>query len=116
MSYFAIWHRFGRITDQPGVTRLLLAEALESKESLERVRNAIPDASIVICRLTASQQIAESRVRDREPGMLQEKFVARVGELDRILRKAALEDFCLHNDHASVTAVAHELLRRAGWI
>ena len=99
-----------------GVTRLLLAEALESAPDVERVRRAIPGAAMVVCRLTTSQQTAESRVRVREPGMLQEKFVARVAELEDILHQAALEDFVLQNDHASVTAVAHELLLRAGWL
>jgi hypothetical protein len=99
-----------------GVTRLLLAEALESAEDLQRVRTAIPDAAIVVCRLTTRKETAESRVRAREPGMLQEQFVARVAELDKILREAALEDFTLENDHASVTQVAHEMLVRAGWL
>ena len=99
-----------------GVTRLLLAEALESATDVECVRRAIPDSAMVVCRLTTSQQTAESRVRTREPGMLQEKLVARVAELENILRQAALEDFVLQNDHASVTAVAHELLLRAGWL
>jgi gluconate kinase len=99
-----------------GVTRLLLAEALESASDLERIRGAIPNAEIVVCRLTASRDTAESRVRAREPGMLQAKFVARVAELDNSLREVALEDFVLQNDHASVTEVAHELLARAGWL
>ena len=100
---------------QAGVTRLLLAEAVESHEVLNRIRAAIPDADIIICRLLASMTTAVQRVRTREPGMFQEKFVARVAELEKILADAHLEHFSISNDDASVTNVAREILIRAGW-
>jgi adenylylsulfate kinase len=99
-----------------GVTRLLLAEALETAADLERTRNAIGEVEIVVCRLTASEETAKQRVRTREPGMLQETFVTRVADLGRILDLAALENFSIQNDNASVTDVARELLLRAGWL
>jgi hypothetical protein len=99
-----------------GVTRLLVAEALESTLDLERIRNAIGAAEIVVCRLSTRQEIARQRVRTREPGMLQERFVRRVAELDGILDVAGLEDFSIQNDHTSVSDVARELLMRAGWL
>jgi len=99
-----------------GVTRLLLAEALESAADLERTRSAIGGAEIIVCRLIASQETARKRVRTREPGMLQENFVRRVADLDRILDVAGLENFSIQNDDASITDVARELLMRAGWL
>jgi len=99
-----------------GVTRLLLAEAIENRADLDRIREAVPDAQIVICRLAVETAIAEERVRTREPGMFQEKFVARVGELEKILDDSQIEDFSIHNDNTSVTKVAHEMLTRAGWL
>ena len=59
---------------------------------------------------------AKERVSNREPGMFQAKFVARVAELEKLLDDANLEDFSIHNDNVSVTKVAREMLTRAGWL
>ena len=47
--------------------------------------------------------------------MLQQTFLARARELDGILEQARLEDFCVANDNRSITDVAAEVLKRAGW-
>ena len=99
-----------------GVTRLLLAEAVASAADLDRIRDAVPNAEVVVGRLTTSLETAQHRVRLREPGMLQDKFVARVPELERILDDGDLEDFSIENEHVSVTDVAREMLIRAGWL
>jgi hypothetical protein len=99
-----------------GVTRLLVAEAVESGDDLDRIRRAIPDSELVVCRLTASLETMERRVLLREPGMLQASLVARVAELDAQLDAARLEDFSLDNDAAAVTDTAGALLVRAGWL
>jgi hypothetical protein len=99
-----------------GLTRLLLAEAVESQDDLDRIRRAVPDSQVVVCRLTARLETMERRVGLREPGMLQASFVARVAELDAQLDAARLEDFRLDNDAAPVTDTARALLVRAGWI
>src|SRR5688572_8661223 len=99
-----------------GVTRLLLAEAIESADDLERIRRAIPHAQVVVCRLTASLETMEQRVGVREPGMHHDLLVARVAELDARLSAARLEDFTLDNDAAAVTDTARAMLVRAGWM
>jgi hypothetical protein len=48
--------------------------------------------------------------------MNQAKFVGRARELQQVLDAAQLEDFTVVNDDRSVTAVAHEVLERAGWL
>jgi hypothetical protein len=58
----------------------------------------------------------QQRIRLREPGMLQEQFVARVAELEASLDAGCVEDFSVENDGRSVTAVAREVLVRAGWL
>jgi hypothetical protein len=107
----AVWANFR----QAGLTRLLLAEAVESTDELSRIRAAIPGSTVVVCRLTAPLETMQRRLRTREPGMLQPTFVARAGELDEVLASVRLEDFCVANDNRSVTEVAAEVLRRAGW-
>jgi len=99
-----------------GITRVLLAEAIENRTELEGIARAMPGAELVVCRLIASIDTMEARLRVREPGMLQEQFVRRAGELDRILVHASLEDFTVSNDRRPVTDVARELLTRAGWL
>ncbi|MDO8677105.1 MAG: hypothetical protein Q7R30_00860 [Acidobacteriota bacterium] len=108
----AVWSNFARA----GVTRLLLAEAVETEEELSRIRAAIPDSNVVVCRLTATVETMRRRLRTREPGMLQQTFLARARELDEVLERARLENFCVANNNRSVTDVATEVLKLAGWL
>ena len=108
----SIWENYAAA----GVTRLLLAAAVESRAELDRIQKAIPGSTVVVCRLRARLETMQQRVSVREPGMLREQLIARVAELDTLLDRAQLEDFSLANDDASVTDVARELLVRAGWI
>jgi predicted kinase len=108
----SVWENFALA----GASQLLLAEAVETEEELDRIRSAIPDSDVVVCRLRATPETMQRRVLGREPGMLQHTFVARVAELESILDEAQLEDFSLSNEDGSVTAVAREMLVRAGWL
>lgn len=99
-----------------GVNRLLLAEAVENRDELDRLRRAIPGAELIVCRLTADLRTMQQRIRVREPGMLQEQFLARAMELKAVLDDAHFEDFAIANENGSVTEVARELLKHAGWL
>jgi hypothetical protein len=99
-----------------GITRILLAEAVENRDALDRLRRAMPEADLVVCRLTCGIDTMQSRLRTREPGMLQEQFIERARALDETLESARLEAFTIVNDQRPITDVARELLRRAGWI
>jgi len=99
-----------------GVNRLLVAGAIESRAELDRLRATLPDSQIVVCRLRASVETMQQRVRVREPGMLQAKLVARVLELETALDLLRIEDFSVSNDGRSITTVANEILERAGWL
>jgi predicted kinase len=108
----SVWQNYAHA----GLTRLLLARAIEDRTELQQCRNAVPNAEIVICRLTASRKTMQDRVQTREIGTLQNTFIARVAELNSILDRAHLEDFSLSNENRSVTEVAHEMLVRAAWL
>jgi hypothetical protein len=99
-----------------GVKRLLLARAMEGPAELELSRSAVSAARTVVCRLTASIEAMEQRVKSRELGALQPEFVARVAKLNVILERARLEDFTITNENRSLTEVAQEMLTNAGWI
>ena len=63
----SVWENYA----QAGVTRLLLARAIEDRAELEQCRNAVSGAKIIICRLTASLKTMQHRVQTREIGTLQ---------------------------------------------
>jgi hypothetical protein len=99
-----------------GVKRLLLARAVEDRAELELCRGVVSAANTVVCRLTASIETMQQRVRMRELGILQEEYVALVAKLNAILDQARLQDFTISSENRSLTDVAHEMLVKAGWI
>ena len=99
-----------------GVTRLLLARAVEDRAELERCRSAVSAQNTSVCRLTAGIHTMQQRVKMRESGVLHREYVARVATLDAILDRAKSEDFVVINENRSIDDVAKEMLIRAGWI
>jgi hypothetical protein len=99
-----------------GVRRLLLARAMEDRAELELCRRVVSAKNTVVCRVTAGIEAMQQRVRTRETGVAQRKYVARVVELNVILDRARLEDFTVTNENRQLTEVAHEMLVKAGWI
>jgi hypothetical protein len=99
-----------------GVRRFIVARAMEDRSQLERCREIVPAERTVVCRLTASVAVTMERVRTREKGVRQGKYVTRVAELEEILDRAQLEDFTVSNENRPVADVALEMLVRAGWI
>lgn len=107
----AIWANYATA----GVKRLVIARALETRAELDRLRAAVREAQVVVCRLRAPVARMEMRVREREAGIWQAKYVKRVAELDGLLDVAAVDDFSINNDERTVTEVARELLQQARW-
>jgi hypothetical protein len=100
-----------------GAARLLIAEAVENVGELNRIREAVPGAQLVVCRLTARLETMRRRVSQREPGMLRETLIARIAELAELIDTASLENFSLStDDHRNVTEAALEMLSLANWI
>ena len=99
-----------------GVRRFLLARAMEDRAELDLCRDFVSAANTVVCRLTASVEAMEQRVKMRESGVSQREYVARVAKLNAILDRERLEDFTIVSENRSLTEVAHEMLVRAGWI
>ncbi len=99
-----------------GVTRLLLARAMETRAELELCQSIVSPANTKVCRLVASIAEMQQRVKIRETGTLQQQYVDRVAILDAILNRAALEDFVVVNENRSLNEVAQEMLIKAGWI
>ena len=99
-----------------GVRRILLARAMENRAELELCRGVVSATKTVVCRLTASIESTQQRVKMRESGVAQREYVARVSKLNVILDHARLESFTVSSENRSLTEVAHEMLVKAGWI
>lgn len=99
-----------------GVKRLLLARAMENRSELNCCRAAAKAANTAVCRLIASVETMQQRVRAGETGMLQQEFVGRVEILNATLDRARLEDFSVSSERRPVTDTAREVLVKAGWI
>jgi hypothetical protein len=99
-----------------GVRRFLVARAMESEDQLKHCRAILPAVDTVVCRLAASLETMRRRVETRELGIAQREYVGRVAELNAILDRARLEDFAVFNEDRSLTDVATEMLKKAGWI
>lgn len=99
-----------------GITRFIIAEALENAAALQRIRDAIPGAQMRICRLRASLDVMRQRVAARETGLARSKYISRVIDLERVLDAAGLQDFWMSTDAGPVTATARRLLEEIGWI
>jgi hypothetical protein len=99
-----------------GVRRFLVARAMEDRIELELCRGVVSATKTIVCRLAASVETMQQRVKTRESGVLQREYVARVAELNVTLDRARLEHFAVASEDRSLTEVAHELLQKAGWI
>lgn len=99
-----------------GVTRFLMARAIEDRAELELCRSAVSASNTVVCRLAADIETMQQRVKMRESGVSQREYVARVANLNLTLDAAQLEDFIVTNEGRSVTEVAQEMLVKAEWI
>ncbi len=99
-----------------GVQRFLVARAVEDGAQLRLLRDIIPAANTIVCRLTASIEAMKRRVQRRDSGISQREYIARVARLNDILDRARLEDIVVTNENRSLTDVAVEMLVKAGWI
>jgi len=108
----SVWINF----QQAGARRLIVSCVVESEDDLARLRETVPGASIVVCRLIASAETRKSRLRGREVGASLTWHLNRTTELEGILRQAALEDFQVQNENRPLDLVAREVLELAGWL
>ena len=99
-----------------GVMRFLLARALKNRAELDFCRGVVSAADTAVCRLTASIETMEQRVKTREPGVSHPEYVCRVAALSAILDRVQLEHFSVLNENRSLPEVAHEMLVRASWL
>jgi adenylylsulfate kinase-like enzyme len=99
-----------------GMSHAVLARAILGRERLDALRVAVPEADLVVVRLTASPATIEGRLRRRDSGQELDEHLRESLEMSRAMDRAGLEDMAVANDDRSPEEVAREVLRRVGWI
>jgi len=108
----AIWKNY----QLAGARRLIIARVIESRWELDGFRQAVPGADIVLVRLRAAPETLQARVRRRGPWRDMEWHLKRSVELGAQMDAQPFEDVLIETDDRDVTAVAREVLHRAGWL
>lgn len=101
-----------------GAPRLMLTMVAVSPDyELPHIREALPEASIIMVRLHASEEILLERVRQREIGSGREHQLRRtVEQMHLMARESPDSSLLVDTSGRSVTDVALEILQRAGWL
>lgn len=108
----AIWKNFR----EEGAERLVAADVIESRDELERYRQAVPGAEIVVARLQATPETLLERIKRREIGSGLDWHLQRAVELGRQMEQDRVEDFVVVTDGKSVGEVARQVLVKSGWL
>jgi adenylylsulfate kinase-like enzyme len=104
-----------RLRQEQGIEHLILARVLWERESLDRYRQAIPDAEITVVRLTAPLDVIEARIRHREPGSAIEWYLERARELEDHRKAHPVEDRLVRTEERDVRDIAQEIISALGW-
>ena len=108
----AIWPNYAA----RGVDHLVLARYVGVAHEVEAYREAIPSATVTVCRVTAPQATVQDRLRRRECGVAREFLMGLSRTLAAEIEGLAFEDFAVENGpDRSVTDVAREVAERVGW-
>jgi len=108
----AIWKNY----QLAGARRLIIARVIESRSELDGFRRAVPGADIALVRLRAAPGTLQARVRRRGPWRDMEWHLKRSVELGAQMDAQPFEDVLIETDDRDVTAVARDVLHRAGWL
>jgi adenylylsulfate kinase len=101
---------------EAGMRYAVLARAILGRDALDALRVAIPEADLVVVRLTASPSAIEDRLRQRDSGQELEEHLNESTEMSRVMDREGLEDMAVANDDRSPHEVARDVLQRVGWI
>jgi hypothetical protein len=100
---------------EAGMRYAVLARAILGRDGLDALRAAIPEAGLVVVRLTASPSTIEGRLRQRDSGKELEEHLREGMEMSGVMDREGLEDMAVANDGGSPFEVAREVLWRVGW-
>lgn len=102
---------------EAGVEHFILAGVIELRSEVPRYEEALRSEGLLLCRLEASADVVEARLRTRhaqDPEGLQ-WHLGRADELDEILRAAALDTLVLDSTTLTTRELAALISDAAGW-
>jgi len=101
---------------EAGSRNLILPRVIESREDLESIRQAIPNAAPIVCRLRAGDNTLIERVTKREIGSGLDWHQRRSLELAKILDHDAPTDFVVETDNRSIIEIAEDIVGKVEWV
>ncbi len=99
-----------------GAERLVLADVVESRLDLEGYREAVPDAAILVVRLTATLTTIGHRLTERETGDSLDWYCRRAAELDALMERTRVEDLLVDTEGKPAAIAAREAVIGAHWL
>lgn len=93
-----------------GSKNLVIPRVIETRNDVEQIQRAIPNSTLTICQLRASDETLIERVRTREFGSGRAWHEARALELARSLQGKAPADFVVDTDGRSPVDIAAEVV------
>lgn len=106
-----VWANYATL----GISRLLLADAIDTPERLLALRRATRADEVVVGRLCADLGTMQERVRVREPVSNQAELVENVERLQASPNNGRIENFSIVNDgDRPIAELTREMLIRAG--
>lgn len=104
----AVWTNY----HAAGAERLVLARVIEARRELLAIQEAVPGARITVCRLTASVETLQQRVRRRELGAGLDWHLARAAELAAHFAHVEVADFVVDTENRPPAEIAAEVVAR----
>lgn len=104
----AIWPNYR----EAGVKALIIPYVIESRKSLERFSEAVPNADIFVVRLDAPLPVLEDRIRNRPLGGDEEWHIKRAAELAAILEQTGVADVTIDTERKTISEVAQEVIAK----
>ena len=96
-----------------GVTRLIIPTILEEKEDIERIKQIIPNASVIVVRLRGALSTIENNLKQREIGMGLDWHLQRAKELHEHYEITEIEDIVIDIDNKSINHLANEIIEKS---
>lgn len=108
----AVWKNY----QAAGARRLLIACVIEKRSDLDRFREAVPGADILVVRLRATPETLRARVRKRSHGTGMEWDLNRAVELAALMEEQPVEHMLVDTEDRDPPTIARDILQRAGWL
>lgn len=99
---------------EAGIKSLIIPYVIENQQDIDNFRDSVPNADILVIRLTASMQVLDDRLRNRPMGGSLEWHLNRAQELTDHYARNDIGDIVIDTDSKTIRQVAEEVVARWG--